>query len=158
MVRHPLNLLIRLLIVAVIGFVGLSGPSEAARPSQALGAQAPAAGKAIYLPMIYGRQSGPSPAGTYDCYETEFSQIWTTEVITLSVDGSSIYAYNPPYQDIVAGTWVYTPTAQEVGFTNFRWITATVELPNRLSAHKYLSGPGFEIGLSCARRATVPGQ
>jgi hypothetical protein len=103
----------------------------------------------VYLPAIYGQLS---PAGAYNCNEYEFGLIWTTEVITLSVDGSSIYAYNPPYTAIVTGTWEYSPTAQEIEFTGFRWVTATVELPNRLWASRYLPGPGFEIGVDCNRR------
>src|SRR5262249_24347147 len=134
-----------------IGLGALCVPSEAARPATPLRAQA-ATDNFVYLPVVY---SQPSPAGTYDCNEYEFGLIWTTDVITLSVDGSSIYAYNPPASSIVTGTWTYSPTAQEIAFTGFRWITATVELPNRLWARKYLPDPGFEIGLECARRGTA---
>ena len=140
------------LMIAALAFVALCVPSGSAHPAGKIQAQsAPAAGQAVFLPIMYGPGS---PAGTYNCYEYEFGLIWTTEVITLSVDGSSIYAYSPPSTAVVTGTWVYTPTAQEIGFTGFRWLTATVELPNRLWASKYLPQPGFEVALSCNRRAT----
>jgi hypothetical protein len=102
----------------------------------------------LYLPFIY---STTTPAGVYYCYEWEFGLIWTGEAITLNVDGSSIYAYDPPYAAIVTGTWVYTPSSEEVGFTNFRWLTATFQPPDYFWASKYLSDVGFEIAMSCSR-------
>jgi hypothetical protein len=100
----------------------------------------------LYLPMIAG---STNPAGAYFCYEWEFGLIWMEEVITLSVDGSS--AYDLPYGGVVTGTWVYTPSSEEVGFTNFHWLTATFQPPNRLWASKYLTYTGFEIAISCNR-------
>jgi hypothetical protein len=108
-----------------------------------------AAGDAIFLPLVYGL---PSPAGTYDCLEYEVGLVWTTEVVTLNPDGSSVYVYNPPNTAVVTGTWVYTPTAQEIGFTGFRWLTATVQLPDRLWASRYVPEAGFEVALSCSKR------
>jgi hypothetical protein len=138
------------MILAALAFVALCVPSGSARSVGKIRAElAPAAGQTIFLPAVYG---SPSLAGTYDCFEYEFNLVWTTEVITLSVDGSSIYEYHPPHSTFVTGTWVYTPTVQQVGFTNFRWITATVELPDRLSARRYLPGPGFEVALRCNKR------
>jgi hypothetical protein len=138
------------MMLAALAFVALCVPSGAAHLAARIRAPlAPAAGQAAFLPTIYGP---PSPSGTYNCYEYEFGLIWTTEVITLSVDGSSVYAYAPPYTAVVTGTWVYTPTAQEVGFTNFRWLTATVELPDRLWNRMYVPQAGFEVALSCNKR------
>ena len=137
------------MIVAALAFAALCVPPESAHPARPFRAQlAPAAGQAIFLPAIYGPTS---PAGTYNCLEYEFGLVWTTEVITLSVDGSSVYAYNPPYAAVITGTWTYTPTVQEVGFTNFRWLTATVELPDRLWNRRYLPQAGFEVALSCSK-------
>jgi hypothetical protein len=136
-------------IIAALVFIALSVPSGPAHPAGRIRAQlAPAADQAVFLPAIYGPAS---PAGTYTCYEYEFGLVWTTEVITLSVDGSSVYAYSPPYTAVVTGTWVYTPTIQEVGFTNFRWLTATVQLPDRLWASRYVPHAGFEVALSCSK-------
>ena len=138
------------LMIAVLAIAVLWVPSGSAPVAGRIRAQlAPAAGQAIFLPAVYGP---PSLAGTYDCLEYEYGLIWTTEVITLSVDGSSVYEYRPPHPSVVTGTWVYTPTAQQVGFTNFRWITATVLLPDRLWASRYLPQVGFEIALNCNRR------
>ena len=103
----------------------------------------------IYLPLI---SRAPSPEGSYWCNEYEYGLIWTTEVITLNADGTSIYEYHPPYPGIVTGTWVYTPATQEVGFTNFRWPTATYQAPGRLWAWRYLPEVGFDIALDCARQ------
>lgn len=102
----------------------------------------------LYLPII---AMEANPAGNYYCHEWEFGLIWTGEAISLSVDGSSVYVYDPPYAGIATGTWVYTPSSEEVGFTNFRWLTATFLPPNRLWASKYLSYAGFEIAMSCSR-------
>ncbi len=108
----------------------------------------PAGDTAVYLPIVF---QPISPAGAYDCYEYEYGLIWTSEAITLSANGSSVYKYNPPYEAIVTGTWVYTPNIKEVGFTNFRWPTATFQTPNRLWASMYLTYAGFEIALSCGK-------
>ncbi len=108
----------------------------------------PAEGGLVFLPIIYG---STTPAGAYYCHEWEFGLIWTSETITLNVDASSIYAYNPPYADIVTGTWVFTPGTKEVGFTNFRWSTTTFQPPDRLWAIRYLDYVGFEIAISCNR-------
>jgi hypothetical protein len=102
----------------------------------------------VFLPVVYGPLS---PAGDYYCYELEFGLIWTSEVITLDISGSSTYAYHPPNPPIVTGTWVYTPATQEVGFTNFRWLTTTYLPPSRLWARRYLTYTGFEIAVSCSR-------
>jgi len=108
-----------------------------------------------YLPLIQSHYL--SPAGSYLCYEFEFGLIWLTEIITLNADGSSEYygatAKNEVFETaVVTGTWIYTPSTQEVGFTNFRWMTATYESPNRLWAQEYLEYVGFEIALECQRR------
>jgi len=103
----------------------------------------------IYPPPISRDQS---PEGSYWCDEYEYGLIWTAEVITLNADGTSVYEYYPPYSGIVTGTWVYTPATQEVGFTNFRWLTATYQAPGRLWARRYLPEVGFEIALACKRR------
>lgn len=102
----------------------------------------------IFLPVIV---APPSPAGSYHCLEYEFGLIWTSEVITLNVDGTSIYDYDPPYAGTVTGTWAYSPTIQEVSFTNFRWVTSTYEIPNLLWARRYLPNAGFEIAIYCSR-------
>ena len=105
-----------------------------------------------FLPSVFAPAAPDSPAGRYNCLEYEFGLIWTSEVITLHPDGSSVYAYGPPYGGTVTGTWAYVPALQAVQFTHFRWPTATYEAPDRLWASEYLSGPGFEIRLECARR------
>ena len=92
--------------------------------------------------------------GVYDCLEYEFGLVWSSDVVTLYSNGTSRYEYGPPYANVVTGTWVYKPTAQEVRFTGFRWITPTVQLPDRFFASRYLPEPGFEIAVSCLRRAT----
>jgi hypothetical protein len=103
----------------------------------------------LYLPIVF---RSDFPDGSYFCYEYEFGLIWTTEVITLSPDGSSVYDYGLPYAAIVTGTWAYTASEQVVEFTNFRWLTATYEMSNRLWASRYLPQAGFEIALSCHRQ------
>lgn len=107
----------------------------------------PAEDSFVFLPVIYGL---PSPAKAYYCYEWEFGLIWTSEVITLDTSGSSTYVYHTP-DSIVTGTWVYTPAIQEVGFTNFRWLTTTYQPPGWLWARRYLTYTGFEIAVSCNR-------
>ncbi len=103
----------------------------------------------VYLPLIL---KSPPPAGSYECNEYEYGLIWTQDVITLNADGTSIYEYYPPYPGIATGTWVYTPATQEIGFTNFRWLTATYEAPGRLWARRYISETSFEIALDCRRQ------
>lgn len=76
-------------------------------------------------------------AGVYDCLEYEFGLVWTSDIVTLYPDGTSRYEYSPPYANITTGTWVYTPTAQEVQLTGFRWITATVQFPDRFYASRF---------------------
>jgi hypothetical protein len=107
---------------------------------------APAKDGHLYLPIIAG---STTPAGAYFCYEWEYGLIWMEEVITLSVDGSS--AYDMPYFEIVTGTGVYKPDIEEVGFTNFHWLTATFQPPDYLWASKYLTYTDFEIAISCNR-------
>ena len=131
------------LVCATLCAAGVAACSAAPTGAQAV------PGKSLFLPFIAG---APTLAGVYDCNEYEFGLIWTSEVVTLNPNGSSTYAYAPPYTQVVTGTWVYTPTAQVVGFTNFRWITATVTLPDRLSIRRYLPQAGFEIGMSCLKR------
>lgn len=107
----------------------------------------------VYLPSVFSTESiFRSPAGVYQCLEYEFGLIWTTEVITLNADGSSIYNYAPPYTGMMTGSWVYTPANQLVGFTNFRWLTATYAAPERLRARRYLPQVDFEIALECLRQ------
>jgi hypothetical protein len=103
----------------------------------------------IYLPLI---SRAPSPEGSYWCNEYEYGLIWTTEVITLNADGTSVYEYHPPYPGIATGTWVYTSATQEVGFTNFRWLTATYQAPGRLWAQRHLPEVEFDIALDCERQ------
>jgi hypothetical protein len=102
----------------------------------------------LHLPFVAG---DASPSGSYYCYEYEFGLIWTSEVITLNTDGSSMYSYYPPYTDFVTGTWAYTPSIPQVEFTNFRWTTATYEAPDRLWASRYLPHVDFEIAIDCGR-------
>lgn len=102
-----------------------------------------------FLPVVYYQHP---PAGSYYCLEYEFGLIWTSETITLNQDGSSIYVYDPPYTGVVTGTWSYTPAIQEVGFTNFRWPTATYKSPDVLYASKYLQHVDFEIALYCQKQ------
>ena len=116
------------------------------------GGPAPAdhlASQTLYLPLVAVESS---PAGSYYCLEYEYGLIWSSEVITLHPDGSSIYAYNPPYTRIITGTWSYSAARQEVAFTNFHWLTATYIAPNRLWASRYLTQAGFEIAMSCQRQ------
>jgi hypothetical protein len=107
------------------------------------------AGQTLYPPLVVLESS---PAGSYYCLEYEYGLIWSSEVITLHPDGSSVFAYNPPYTRIVTGTWSYTAAKQEVAFTNFHWLTATYIVPNRLWASRYLTQAGFEIAVSCQRQ------
>lgn len=144
--RSPRALL--LMIVALVLSLSLAGLAlalaEPLSPSQGQG------NFEIYLPLII---KSPTPAGSYLCNEYENGLIWTQDVITLNADGTSVYEYYyPPYSGIAIGTWVYTPATQEVGFTNFRWLTATYKAPGRLWARRYLPESGYEIALDCRRR------
>jgi hypothetical protein len=142
---------VRVLLAALV-FIALGMPSGSAHLAGRIHASAaPAAGQTVFLPSI---RDPFTPAGTYDCKEYEYGRIWTTEVITLSLDGASVYAYGPPAAAVVKGTWVYSPEIQEVGFTNFRWLTATVELSDQLLASRYVPQAGFKIALSCTRQAS----
>ncbi|MBK8989840.1 MAG: hypothetical protein IPM39_27895 [Chloroflexi bacterium] len=85
-------------------------------------------------------------------YEIEFGLIWASEIIILHPDGSSLYAYDPPGAGIATGTWAYKSQIQEVSFTNFRWITATFQPPNRIWATQYITHAGFDVGLECGRQ------
>lgn len=101
-----------------------------------------------YLPAIRGTYG---PAGSYYCYEYEFGMIWSADVITLNTDGTSEYAYCHPYTNSPTGTWSYTNSIRQVGFTGFRWMTATFNAPDRLWARRYLPHVGFEIAIQCFR-------
>lgn len=139
------------MVLATLLALGVLGVSvQTMKPSPDVYAQSTIhGGNTLYLPMIMG---GQSPGGSYYCLEYEFGLIWTSEVITLNTDGTSVYAYNPPYSGIVTGTWIYTAAIQEVGFTNFRWLTATYEMPNRIWASRYLTQTGFVIAINCNRQ------
>lgn len=147
------NVVRRFASIVLATFLALGGLVVSARAmNSSRGAYAQPAiqgGNTLYLPVIMG---GQSPAGTYYCLEYEYGLIWTYEVITLHADGTSVYAYNPPYPGIVTGTWGYTASTQEITFTNFRWSTATYEAPDRIWASRYLPQAGFEIALSCNRQ------
>ncbi len=145
-----MNPLIRTLVAATMALAtlcALLGTTYSAETRSV--PSSPADNTFIFLPIIFG---SITPAGAYDCSEYEFGLIWTSEVITLNADASSIYNYNPPYAHIAYGTWVYTPSIEEVSFTNFRWPTTTFQAPNRLWASKYLTYAGFEVAISCNRR------
>lgn len=132
-------------LVALVVLVAV----PAMNPRRAIYAQSALDGAhTLYLPVIMG---GQSPAGRYHCLEYEFGLVWTSEVITLNPDGTSIYAYNPPSTGIVTGTWSYNASTREVGFTNFQWLTATYEMPDRLWATRYLPHAGFEVAIQCDR-------
>jgi len=138
-------------LVILLALVGLLVSVRAMKISHDVYAQSINQGESsFYLPVIIGLVV--PPAGSYYCLEYEFGLIWTSEVITLNVDGSSIYDYNPPYSSIVTGTWNYIALRQEVEFTNFRWLTATYEGPDHLWASRYLTQAGFDIALSCTRQ------
>ena len=140
-------IIISLLLIAI-----LDKPSQVIRLAYpASASSSPHGNHTLFLPMV---SKSPSLPGTYACLEWEFGLVWSSDVITLSADGSAIYQYNPPYTAIVTGTWSYTPILQEVGFTGFRWPTATVLSSGGLWARKYLPGPGFDIALSCSRNTS----
>ncbi len=144
-----MNQLIRAMAAVAVALAAIFALLKTTHLDQKISAlSAPADDRFVFLPIIYG---SASPAGAYDCYEYEFGLIWTGEAITLNADSSSLYAYSPPYPAIVTGTWVYSSPTQEVGFTNFRWVTTTFQPPDRLWASKYLSQAGFEIAVSCDR-------
>lgn len=114
-------------------------------------------------PTIYPRTpmsaaSQFSPAGIYDCAEYEFGEGYGGAVIRLNADGSSTYTSTIRNVEEI-GTWNYTPPT-ELQFTHFRWMTATLDLPNRFDAHRWVSlGPdqqstpsGFEVRIECHKR------
>ncbi len=101
-----------------------------------------------FLPAVHASEA---PAGSYYCYEYEFGMIWSADVITLNTDGTSEYAYCHPYMNSPTGTWSYTYSMRQVGFTGFRWMTATFNAPDRLWARRYLPHVGFEIAIQCFR-------
>ena len=145
--RRRLALLIvsATLPLVLCGIMLNGAPSKSQAHAQAL----PQNDVVIFLPVI---MAPASPAGSYHCLEYEFGLIWSSEMITLNVDGTSIYDYDPPYVSTVTGTWAYSPTIQEVSFTNFRWVTTTYEIPNYLWATRYLPNVGFEIAIYCRRQ------
>lgn len=102
----------------------------------------------LYLPSIRGTEG---PAGSYYCYEYEFGMIWSADVITLNSDGTSEYEYCHPYINSPTGTWSYNYSIRQVGFTGFRWVTATFTAPDRLWARRYLPHVDFEIAIQCYR-------
>ena len=84
--------------------------------------------------------------GTYRCNKSEAHRIWgPADIITLNPDRSSAYSEDPG-EKVIAGTWTYSPTAQEVHLTNFPWKTLTFTPPNRLNA----SDPGVQTGVETA--------
>lgn len=87
-------------------------------------------------------------AGVYDCDEYEYDMIWATDVITLNQDGTSQYLMRGDLSR--AGTWSYDPAARQVTFVNFRWLTATYQLPGRLHVSTVTSG--VDIALDCQKR------
>ncbi len=134
-------------IVACVAALALAVPLLA-HPGKAEGLAL--GGDRLYLPVILGPFR---LAGIYDCVEYEFGLIWTSDVITLHPNGDSTYAYEPPHGGIVTGTWTYTPETRLVGFTEFRWETATVELTlERLWAARQFTAPDYEIRLECQLR------
>jgi hypothetical protein len=102
----------------------------------------------VFLPVI---QYPSTPAGTYFCLEYEFGLIWTSEMIKLNEDGSSVYVYDAPYGGTESGTWTYNAALNEVEFTGFRWQTVTYRFPNGLYASEYLPHVDFEIAIYCER-------
>lgn len=135
--------LLRLLLIGALGVPLHGGQAAPTVPTTIAGAST-----TLFVSMA---RVAPDLVGAYNCLEYEFGLVWTSEVVTLRPGGASVYAYAPPYTSIVTGTWVYTPTTMTIEFTNFRWLTATVQLPNRLSASKYLPQAGFEVALSCQK-------
>ncbi len=133
--------------------VGLACVAAAAVATPWLFLSRPAAGQTPglrqYLPVIYGPAA---PAGVYDCVEYDSGVIWTTDVITLLTTGEAIYGYQPPSGGVMTGTWVYTPETRTLGFTEFRWESATFELTmDRLWAVRQVA-PEYEIRLDCLVR------
>lgn len=141
---HPLRTLLATTVALAALFTLLKITyADERRPSFA-----PSNDTFIYLPLI---SRSTSPAGAYYCYETEFSLIWRMEVITLDANGSSVYAYSYPLHSIVTGTWVYTPSTEVVGFTNFTWLWTIFQPPDRLWNSRYITPPGFEVAINCNR-------
>jgi hypothetical protein len=103
-----------------------------------------------YMPLV--NNSYHSPVGSYNCSESEWGFLWRREIITLSVDGSSVYTYLRPSMPTIKGTWVYTPEAQIIGFTNFSWKTASYISPNQIWARRYEPENEIDTILNCSRR------
>ncbi len=143
-----MNHLLRTILATAVALATLFALLKITYSGETLPPTSPADDMFVFLPII---QQSISPAGAYYCYESEFAMIWRTEVITLNADGSSIYAYYPPHFSSVTGTWVYTPSTEVVGFTNFTWLTTTFQPPDRLWASQYLTQAGFEVAISCNR-------
>lgn len=135
-----------ILLAGVLGS-GIFGamPLNTVAPAQAAAQE----GSTIYLPMVVKSEN---PAGSYDCIEYEFGMIWAGETITLNPDGTSLYDYYGNIDLVVTGTWSYSFVNREVKFTNFRWLTATHVLTDRLWVSHYLPDPDFDIALSCLRQ------
>lgn len=103
----------------------------------------------VWLPLMADQLP---PTGVYDCVESEFGLLWTTSVITLSGNLSSQYNYGPPYSGLAAGAWSYTPSIQEVRFTNFRWEVLRFIPPGRLNAMRFIESGNFTVRIDCTRR------
>lgn len=141
--------LVRLLMIVNIS-ASLVFPGQArGAPPVNVAAQKPGP-QDMYLPLVFG---APSPVGTYDCWHMEWWQTWRTEIVTLTMDGISQYQpmnWSPPL--VYTGTWVYTPTTDEVGLTGFAWVTVTYMAPDRLFASRFVGSPDpFEIAVDCRR-------
>jgi hypothetical protein len=146
--RYALRQWLRVLIAATIAFSAVYALLLATRADATVRADT-GANTFSYLPVVFGAQDPVS--GSYDCLEYEFGLVWTSDVITLYPDGSSAYQYFYG-SSYASGTWRYTASLQEVGFTNFRWMSATFIPPDRMWNEQYLPGPGFEIAIDCTRR------
>jgi len=144
-----MNHLFRTILATAVTLATLFALLKITYPDETLPPTSPADDKFVFLPFI--SQGSISPAGAYHCDEIEYAMIWKTEVITLNTDGTHIWAYDRPGSSIVTGTWVYTPSAEVVGFTNFTWLTTTFQPPNRLWASQYITQAGFEVAISCNR-------
>jgi len=68
-----------------------------------------------------------------------------------SAPAQDVYLYLPMIAGETNPAGAYFCYEWEFGFTNFHWLTATFQPPNRLWASKYLTYAGFEIAISCSR-------
>ena len=105
----------------------------------------------VALPLLSA--PGAALVGVYDCVETEFGLVWTTSVVTLAADGTSVYDYGPPISSVVSGTWSYAPATGQVSLAGFRWPLVSYTPPRSLSARDFVESAGFEITIGCTRRA-----